>query len=123
MQWDILNTEALIPLCKFCNSTTNQMARFWLSRGTGFIYICSDCARSVKEAMNKWKELESIDHIVFPDPVFDHKIIDKVIQENKDKASLFPEVDPDDEMKATIEPLSDDPNYDWRIKYHKGQKP
>lgn len=102
MQWDIINTEPLIPKCNFCDRTTGQMARFHILQGHGLtFYICSSCARYVKDAMNKWKELKSTDWIEPDGPnIMDCKYIDKVIQENKDKAALFPEVDPDDEMKS-----------------------
>ena len=105
MKWDILNTEA--PVCNFCNSTTNQMARFWLARGTGYAYICSDCAKSVKDCMDKWVEIRSPEYKAQIGQVFDSKNIDKVIEENKDKA-LFPEVNPVCRCGQTgLHPLTD----------------
>ena len=90
MQWEIINTPKQ-PKCDFCYGTTEQMAQFHApTRPLHPYLICSDCARFVKDAMNKWEGLKSTDYI---GDVFDSKYIDKVIEENKDKA-LFPEVNP-----------------------------
>jgi len=89
MQWEIINTQPLVPRCTICRQSTDQMARF-TNPILQYVYICSDCARFVKDAMNKWEGLKSTDYI---GDVFDSKYIDKVIEENKDKA-LFPEVNP-----------------------------
>ena len=61
MQWDIINTPQP-PICIFCKRNTNQMARFHDHIGQQ-VYICSSCDRFVKDAMNKWKELKSVDYI------------------------------------------------------------
>jgi len=103
MEWEIINTEQLIPLCKFCNSTTTQMARFQSYTVGDYIYICTSCARYVKEAMNKWAGPD-IPYVKAVGHIFDHKNIESLIEENRDKAidhTLFPEVDPDDEMKES----------------------
>ncbi len=91
MQWEIINTEPIVPKCKFCNDTTDQMARFWLDKGPVLIFICYNCARYVKEALNKWPNLKSTDYIE-PDSTFDSKFIDTVIEENKEKAGLVDEI-------------------------------
>ena len=97
MHWDIINTDPVVPKCKFCDNSTSQMARF-VDCINQYVYICSSCARFVKDAMNKWTELKSTDWL--PDTTYIQDCMDKLIEENKDKAALFPEVDPDDEMKS-----------------------
>jgi|SRR6187431_2682380 len=98
MEWDIINIQDQ-PKCDFCGYTTRMMARFnVLIRPNYPIYICSICARHIKEAMNKWTELKSTNWL--PDTTHIQDCMDKLIEENKDKAALFPEVDPDDEMKS-----------------------
>ena len=90
MQWEIVNMITQ-PKCVICVSTTEQMAKFYKRNEIGFpIYICSDCARFVKDAMNEW---DGVNYIGDVGKHFDSKYIDKVIEENKDKA-LFPEVNP-----------------------------
>jgi|GEM_PF-3217606 len=119
MLWDIINIPNQ-PKCDLCGDTTKMMARFNASIRPNYpIYICSSCARFVKEAMNKWTELKSSDWIE-PDniDIFKTGMVDSLIKENKEKASLFPDVDPDDEMKSSMPA-----EYDWRDNYYKGKKP
>jgi len=89
MKWDIINTDPIIPRCIFCDETTKQMARFQYFLGKEK-NICSDCAIYVKDAMNEW---DGVNYIGDVGKHFDSKYIDKVIEENKDKA-LFPDVGP-----------------------------
>ena len=79
MQWEIINTEPIVPKCNFCNGTTEQMLRLHAPTSPVYpTYICSNCARFVKDAMNKWEGLKSVDYIEQIGGVFDSKYIDKV---------------------------------------------
>ena len=91
MQWDIVNLPDR-PSCTFCLKYTQQMARF-MGVINQYVYICSDCARFVKDAMNKWEGLKDINYIEQTGNIYKSDLIDKVIEENKDKA-LFPDVGP-----------------------------
>ena len=62
MQWEIINTPEQ-PKCIYCFRTTNQMLICHRPIGVGNVYICSNCARFVKDAMNKWEGLKSVDYI------------------------------------------------------------
>ena len=62
MRWEVINTQPIIPKCIFCDRTSDQIARFY-NNANQPIYICSDCARSVKDCMNEWKDLKSTDYI------------------------------------------------------------
>ena len=77
MQWDIVNTEPIVPRCIFCDKTTNQMIRF-MDNTRQYKYICSNCARYVKDAMNKWEGLKSVDYIEQTGSVFNSKYIDDI---------------------------------------------
>ena len=92
MQWEIINTQPLVPRCTICRQSTDQMARF-TNPILQYVYICSDCARFVKDAMNKWEGLKDVNYINDVGKYYDSKFLDKVIEENKDKA-LFPDVGP-----------------------------
>ena len=84
MQWEIINTEPIVPICDYCDKTTKQMARFHIPRDHGYThYICSDCARFVKDAMNKWEGLKSTNYIEQTGSIFDSKQIDSVIGKQK----------------------------------------
>ena len=102
MQWEIINTPKQ-PKCIFCDKTTSQMLVCHRYISLDNIHICSYCARFVKDAMNKWEVLKNMDYIE-QSGIFNDKLTDKQIDH-----VLFPEVDPDDEMKqqAIVEPWSD----------------
>jgi hypothetical protein len=77
MYWDIINTSINIPKCIFCHKTTDQMLR--CNCQPEYIWICSHCARFVKDAMNKWKGLKSVDYIEDTSGIFDSKNIDSML--------------------------------------------
>jgi hypothetical protein len=89
MKWEVINIPDS-PKCIFCHTSDKQMARFtdWCNQ---YAYICSACARYVKDAIDKWEGLKDVNYI--EQTGIYKSDIDKVIEENKDKA-LFPEVNP-----------------------------
>ena len=61
MRWEVINTPKP-PECIFCYRNSEQMARF-PDNTNQYKYICSNCARFVKDCMNEWKELKSTNYI------------------------------------------------------------
>jgi len=89
MQWEIINTDPIVPRCNLCHNTTSKMARFHPTTTYGSIfYICSSCAKSVKDCMDKWAGPD-IDYIKDVGGIFDIKTAEKTIDD-----ALFPEVNP-----------------------------
>ena len=89
MQWEIINTDPIVPRCNLCHNTTSKMARFHPTTTYGSIfYICSNCAKSVKDCMDKWTGPD-IDYIKDVGGIFDIKTAEKTIDD-----ALFPEVNP-----------------------------
>ena len=92
MEWEIINTDPIVPRCNLCHNTTSKMARFHPTTTYGSIfYICSSCAKSVKDCMDKWAGPD-IDYVdkddiagIFDDIGTASKQVDRV---------LFPEVNP-----------------------------
>ncbi len=77
MQWEIINTPKQ-PECVFCDKTTQQMLICHRLIGVGNVYICSSCARFVKDAMNKWKELKDPNYIENTGNIFSSSLIDEI---------------------------------------------
>jgi len=89
MEWEIINTDPIVPRCNLCHNTTSKMARFHPTTTTaGIFYICSNCAKSVKDCMDKWAGPD-IDYIKDVGGIFDIKTAEKTIDD-----ALFPEVNP-----------------------------
>jgi hypothetical protein len=84
MRWDIVNTDVHIPKCIICHTPGGQMARFD-NANNGYTYICSNCGRFVKAAMNKWKELKDPNYIQNTGSIFDSDYIDDMIIKDKHK--------------------------------------
>ncbi len=96
MLWELIDLDEY-PKCVLCNNATKKMLKFNnISVRNEYRYICYTFAEYIRDIISNQKR--STEYIEDVGKEFDSKYIDKVIEENKDKAQikpdpLFPDVD------------------------------